>query len=136
VLVGDAAFGFKRGKYNASSHASRSLCALSRQSSSLRQIPLSRKVRLSSADDLMRSCSRRTNREWPPGPFERGGSPAAADAKPGANTVRDLPVDCSHISTRNAIEPASSYARDVQCKIELQTRVSHLRLRDFHAVNG
>ena len=45
-------------------------------------------------------------------------------------------VNCGHISTPNSIEPASSSIRRVQCHLILQTRVSHPRLRDFHAVNG
>jgi hypothetical protein len=80
----------------------------------------------------------------PPAPIANGRQgplhEAARAPRPMRNSaptaVRGLRVDCSHISTPNAIEPASSYAGDVQSNLLLQTRVSHPRLRDFHAVNG
>jgi hypothetical protein len=69
------------------------------------------------------------------GPLNEVVPPPRPMRNPAPTATRALRVDCSHISTPNAM-PASSYAGDVQCNLMLQTRVSHARLRDFHAVNG
>ena len=70
------------------------------------------------------------------GPLDEAARLPRPMRNPAPTAVRGLRVDCSHISAPNAIEPASSYAGDVQCNLMLQTRVSHRRLRDFHAVNA
>ena len=59
------------------------------------------------------------------GPVNEAARPPRPMRNPAPTAVRGLRMDCSHISTPNAIEPASSYAGDVQsnlsCKREFLT---------------
>jgi hypothetical protein len=70
------------------------------------------------------------------GPLNEAPCPPRPTRSPAPTAVRGLRADCSHISTPDAIEPASSYPGYVRCNLMLQTRDSHPRLRDAHAVKG